>query len=230
MTIQSRAKKILNLEQYAQVNKPERIASTNGRIRCKKDRQYILRMLIKAPLGEWCVPPELNWCIDLIRAAEDNQCKMGIMQPYCYITIRHGIVETKTDDVWHVDGFSMRITHIPEQNYIWSNKYGTEYLEQAWNIPKDFHPIKHNIHTSIFQKQVEIDKKRIMHPGVLYCFDPYVVHRRPIMSWGQMRTLVRISFTPIPIMDDNNTQNPLLPVPSYNIEGVKDFRDKLITL
>jgi len=58
--------------------------------------------------------------------------------------------------------------------------------------------------------------------------DPYVVHRRPPISNGVVRTFVRISFTPIEIPDVNNTPNPLIPTQHYITDGVKSFREHLL--
>ena len=60
----------------------------------------------------------------------------------------------------------------------------------------------------------------------VYCMDPYVIHRRPKKAKGKLRTLVRISFTPIEIVDCNNTRNAML-FRDYKRDGVRDFRDNL---
>jgi len=80
---------------------------------------------------------------------------MGIEHSFCYLTVRSGKVTSRTDDVWHVDGYSEKITHLPEQNYIWCDKFPTEYVEKAFKIPDDFNPKIHNIHLFL---QEEIEK------------------------------------------------------------------------
>jgi len=57
-----------------------------------------------------------------------------------------------------------------------------------------------------------------------YCLrcEPYVIHRRPPNTQGIHRTFVRISFTPIEIMDINNTENPAIQT-NYTRDGIKDY-------
>ena len=182
-------------------------------------------MLIKTSFSEFLIPEELKWCEQLINDAYDYQLNNEIRQPFCYLTIRSGIVNTSKDDEWHVDGFSMNVTHIPEQNYIWANCFPTEIFNKKFKIPEDFNPFEHNIHL-FFQDSIgQEDKIKVAKPNHLYCIDPYVVHRRPPISSETQRTFVRISFTPIEINDINNTINPLLPT-NYTRDGVS-YRNTL---
>lgn len=57
--------------------------------------------------------------------------------------------------------------------------------------------------------------------------DPYIIHKRPTVPEGKVRTFVRVSHVPIEIPDVNNTQNPLMPK-NYDRDGVKEFRDSLV--
>lgn len=226
-----RAFSALNLEQYKAHNSPS-IASNIFGLECPYEEQYILRMMIKGTGdNDFKIPSELEWLRSTIEKANFYQTeKLKVHHSFCYVTVRHGLVESVTDDEWHVDGFSTKITHIPEQNYIWSNCYPTEYVTLPIKFPEDFDPMRHNIHSYI-QKRVAIRKPEIkfLSPSNLLCVDPYVIHRRPSnIPEGTRRTFIRISFVPIEIRDDNNTQNPLLPVPVYGVDGVKDFRNKLL--
>jgi len=176
-------------------------------------------MLIKKPFTEFLIPDNLKWCEPAINYANAYQKINGIKQPFCYLTVRSGIVDSSKDDEWHADGFSMNITHIPEQNYIWADCFPTEVVYDKFKIPNDFNPFKHNIHL-FFQDSIGEDSKiKVLKPNTLYCLDPYVVHRRPPISQGTQRTFVRVSFTPIEIDDKNNTINPLLPT-FYSRDGV----------
>lgn len=161
----------------------------------------------------------------LIYEVHRHQENIGIRQPFCHITVRHGEVTSKKDDEWHVDGFSMNVSHLPEQNYIWVNKYPTEYIERRFDIPEDFNPRKHNIHL-FFQDVIEDEEIKTLDEETLYCLDPYIVHRRPEVPKGITRTFVRVSFCPMEIKDINNTQNPLLPR-EYERDGVETFRENL---
>lgn len=224
MSIADRATNALNLDQYSEANGPDRLGQLD--LNTPDDRQYVLRMLIKEPFGEFQIPNELEWLEPLVSRAYAHQLKMGVRQPFCHVTVRHGEVTSEKDDEWHVDGFSMNVTHLPEQNYAWVNRYPTEYMERGFDIPEDFDPQKHNIHL-LFQDLMNGDEDvKTFDEETVYCFDPYVLHRRPEVPTGIERTFIRVSFTPMEIKDVNNTQNPLIPR-DYDRDGVEEFRNQL---
>jgi len=180
------------------------------------ENQYILRMMVRSPeTNGFVIPDELAW----ISPTLANICQFHDMvfhdRPYVYVTVRSGEVKSVTDDEWHVDGFSMRVPHKPEQNYIWSDCYPTEVLDQRFVIPEDFDPFKHNIHT-YFQDNADPSKIKSLKERHLCIIDPYVVHRRPQVPVGTKRAFVRISFVPIEIEDDTCTPNLLLKKKIYN--------------
>lgn len=185
------------------------------------DPQMVLRMMVRTPdTGGMRIPTELEWLRNAIVFCDDIQTENNIRNPYVYVTVRHGLVSSITDDLWHVDGFSMRVPHPPEQNYIWTSCYGTEVLNQKMRLPADFDPMKHNIHR-YFQKNADETNVQVLDPGKLYAIDPYVIHRRPKLSqvW---RTFFRISFVPIEIEDDTCTVNPLIPrLKPYGREDIR---------
>lgn len=220
----NRSLKALNLRQFNKINKPLLIGSLE--LNTPEHRQYILRCLIKRPFEELALPNELEWVKPVVELALNNQKKMGIFQPFCYLTIRNGIVDTVTDDEWHVDGFSTAITHLPEQNYLWTSHTPTEYVIKKVDFPEDFDPMVHNVHNYIQDTMTVNDKVRQLKPKSVYCFDPYFIHRRPTLTQGLFRTFIRVSFTPIEINDVNNTYNPMLPT-NYRRDAVREFRNKL---
>lgn len=202
-----------------------RIGQTSPRL--PRGEQRILRMMIRSPeTVTFQIPEYLEWLAPTICLANDIQEDRGIRSPYVYVTVRHGIAQTNEfrDDVWHVDGFSMRKAHIPEQNYIWANRSGTEVLNQEINLPDDFDPFKHNIH-QYFQDVAAEKNVAVLDTHVLYGIDPYVVHRRPVVTAGTQRTFFRISFIPIEIEDDTCMVNPLIPRPRPY--GRADIRHQL---
>jgi hypothetical protein len=189
------------------------------------DEQYILRMMVRTPSsGGFKVPQELQWLLPLIETCNKNQVENRIFNPFVYITVRHGIVKSVTDDMWHVDGFSMRTPHIPEQNYIYASKCGTEELVQDVKLPVDFDPMRHNIH-QYFEDVADVKNIRSLKDKTLYRIDPYVIHRRPTVTSGMSRTFFRISFIPIEIEDDTCTVNPL--IPRLSPYGRGDIRNQL---
>lgn len=228
MTIKDRGLRILNLATYNAFNQPELVEKFQ--IQCPYDNQYILRMLVRKGLDDYLIPSELSWIKSLLfRAGKYQNEQISIRHSFCYITIRRGLVRSVTDDEWHVDGFSTRISHIPEQNYIWSDVWPTEFMIKPIEFPTEFNPVKHNIHKFIQSAISERDEIQAAQENSLYCFDPYVIHRRPNVPKNVKRTMVRISFTPIEIQDKNNTPNPLMEGKDiYNRDGVKEFRNQLI--
>ena len=222
-SIEKRAKVILNTEQYNALNHPELVRRLS--LSPPSERQYVLRMLIKKSRGEYQIPEELQWCLPLIETSIAYQRNViGINHSFCYLTIRHGEVTSINDDEWHADGFSMRINHIPEQNYVWTDILPTEYVVKPIDL-YNFNPLTQNIHTRIGNEITSDDEIKTLLPKTIYCMDPYVIHRRPSILDKTQRTFIRLSFTPIEINDINNTINPLMPVYS-DYDGV-EFRNTL---
>ncbi len=154
--LKDRAFQALNLKQYSETNKAENVGYVD--LNTPENRQYVLRILIKKMFGEYQIPEELEWCRPFIEKCDAKQKEIGITQPFVYLTVRNGIVDSQTDDSWHVDGFSQTITHLPEQNYIWTDVSPTEYVECPFYFPDDFNGLKHNIH-NFFQNR--ITKRRL---------------------------------------------------------------------
>lgn len=214
-----RAKRLLNLQDFNSINSPIEIITKSFDV--PFERQYVLRMLIRSPESNGLqIPPALKWLEETILTADKFQKDNNLFNEYVYITIRHGLVTSETEDMWHVDGFSMSTPHVPEQNYIWTNTNSTEYAEQSFPIPKDFDPFKHNLHLYLNDNVKEENIKKCKEQTI-YLIDPYIVHRRPMNTSNTMRTFWRISFIPIEIKDDTCQQNPLLPIKRYNNTDIR---------
>jgi hypothetical protein len=184
------------------------------------DEQMILRMLIKHPETGFRIPDELLWLDETIHWLTGIQRQQQVENNFIYVTVRHGVVSSVDDDVWHVDGFSMRVPHVPEQNYIWTDSNPTEILNQEISLPDDFDPMKQNVH-QYFQDVAREENTFTLRAGRIYGIDPYVIHRRPKLPAGTRRTFFRISFVPVEIEDDTNTPNPLLETRSYGRIGTE---------
>lgn len=206
MKLEERAKQNLSLAIYAKAK--QKLKSWKMKLDAPQD-QYILRMPIRTPDSDgFKIPDELKWILPALHRSIDTQIELGAVFAFVYVTVRAGIVRSVTDDEWHVDGFSMRTPHFPEQNYIWSDVYGTEFLPQNFDIPVDFDPFKHNIH-QYFQDRASVTPVTL-ETSRLYQIDPYNVHRRPQVPEGTQRAFLRISFIPVEIKDDSCARNPLL--------------------
>jgi hypothetical protein len=223
--ISERARQILSIDSFNEENDIDCVG--NYKLECPFERQYILRMIVRHAHSDWMIPDRLQWLKPLIMMAEEYQKEViKIKHLCCYVTVQHGLVTSTSDDKWHTDGFSTKISHLPEQNYIVSNCIPTEYVRKAIKFPLDFDPLKHNVHKYL-ASQINDDDVKTLFSNKVYCMDPYNIHRRSFVPNNVVRTFARVSFTPIEVMDDNNTPNPLLQMPNYNRDGVQ-IRNRLI--
>lgn len=190
--------------------------------------QMILRMLVKPKYGTWAIPPELAWLESVIRElAEHDAHYTEIEESWCYVTVRHGIPCTKTDDEWHFDGASFRVEIVPERNYVWVNHTATEYKTGTLEIPEDFDPCKHDLF-SFAANQLENAAVQETPCKEWSLLNPFCLHRRsPKTPPDESRTFIRIAFTDVEGRDINNTPNPLLPTPAFGRDPVRSFRNKL---
>jgi hypothetical protein len=214
--IAERAHRDVNVAEFKTAGLPKELDWLD--ISCPQDEQYILRMAVRAEGGQYLIPRELAWLYPMLIHAQVHQHQLGVDHPFCYITVRHGLVRSQTDDQWHVDGFSTKVAHLPEQNYVWTSTDGTEYADLSVDVPDDFDPLRHNINHYL-EQFVTPERVSKCADKTIYCMDPYIVHRRPVSTAGTMRTFVRLSFVPIEINDINNTQNSMLPR-HYTADGV----------
>lgn len=215
----TRANRMLNLADFADGSVPIPVMECSAIP--SVDNQYILRMMLRSPTHSLYIPPELEWMTPIVCVLDTYQRAHGLNNPFIYATVRHGIVDSVTDDAWHVDGFSMRTPHVPEQNYICAHGSDpTEYLIKDWCIPSSFDPRVHNIHH--YFRDFGHDGQVISGDAqTVYAIDPYCVHRRPCATVGQLRTFWRLSFVPIEIEDDTCTPNPMFPPRKYNRTDIR---------
>lgn len=185
--------------------------------------QRILRQLISIDGGETQqFNTDLLWALPAINMAVDNQVKLRSSNPFVYVTVRRGVATSTHDCEWHVDGYSKRIPHRPEDNYVWCDSYPMQAWVGKLYVPSSFDGLRHNINW-LFQDQIAKsvgDHIVVTEANALYWFNPYIVHRRNPQATGQFRTMVRVSFTPVPIMDKNNTP----PITDFNFRSTRDGR------
>lgn len=191
----------------------------------ESERQYLLSLLIKPANQCWMEgliscnrDSSLAWLVDgLILVVGDYQNNYNdFEEKWMYLTVRHGIVDTVTDDHWHVDGFSTRKPSKPDINYVWCNNYPTEFLQETVKFPHDFDTLKYNVNHYI-QDHVRGDNVVEASVKTWFKFDSYSIHRRPLSSSGKLRTFVRVSFLDNEIKGSKSEQD-------FN---VVDFRDSL---
>lgn len=202
------AKQLLHPQWYDGFTLHKGVYHGTAELTCPHATQGVLRMLVRYRDGELQLPEELEWVRPLIIAADKVMLDNGLVMPFTYVTVRHNFETDHTDEDWHVDGFSLRVSHIPEQNFLWSNTGGTLFTGKRVLVADNFNAMKHNINTSV--KFIGTGADISAAPNGVYSFDPYVFHKAPPYT-GKGRTFVRISYTAIEIDDVNNTPNPLLP-------------------
>lgn len=192
------------------------------------DEQMVLRMLVRPKYGGFKIPPELDWLYNsILRLAVHDEHLTKINASWCYVTVRHGPVTTKTDDEWHFDGSSFRTDIIPERNYVWVNHTPLHFKLGWLNFPDDFDPLRHNLF-HFAASQLKDAPYREGASGRWMLINPFCLHRRSPRVEGN-RTFVRVCFTDIEGRDVNNTANPLLATPAYGRDPVRSFRDRLKT-
>lgn len=223
--VKTRARRILDLEPffYPKVLNPIQEIDLSP----PSEAQKILRMQISDGVNN-SIPSELDWLHSFISIATEHQNNViRIRHPFRHITVRHGFVDSTTDDEWHVDGFSTKFNHLPEQNYVWCSDYGTELHLKEIEFPLDFNPLEHNLNDYFEDKKIDVT--HTLKPRHMYCMDPYIPHRRPKVSTGKWRTFVRLTFSPLEVADTQNTPNPdkKLHHPESRIRDGVSYRNSL---
>ena len=215
------------LEDFKDITPPVKVEFSHDEPTCPFESQMILRMLVRPKYGQFQIPLELNWLSEIIKdLASFDEDYTGIRNSWCYVTVRHGIVTSKTDDEWHFDGASFRVELSPERNYLWVNHTPTEYKVGTIDWPADFDPLKHNLFTFAANALKDVPAQSSQ-AKQWYVIDPFCLHRRPTNPPNISRTFIRISFTDIEGRDVNNTLNPLIDTDAYGRDPVKSFRNKL---
>lgn len=188
---------------------------------------YALRLLIRLPGSDFCVPERLRFLDGFIRRMSAYQAAYfpAYEDRFVYATVRSGPVRTSRDDEFHGDGFQGISVprHIPEQNYLWACSHPTLFSLQPYFI-EHLDPAVHNIHTRL-HRDTDMRNVYVGQEKGVYLIDPYHVHARQKLAAGLSRCVVRLTFSPVEIRDDSNTVNPLLPRGPYNR---KDIRDALV--
>lgn len=145
--------------------------------------------------------------------------------PYIYITVRttDGDCYYQTAQDWHVDGFqgSSTVRHIPEQDIVWSNCNPTEFSIKPM-FCEGLNPSKHSI-VNFFNTNINNDDVYTGVPNGVYLLTPYNIHRVSVEPFLQKRVFVRLTFSPVPIVDSTNTPNPCIKVEERYRRDVRDF-------
>ena len=146
--------------------------------------QYLpIGMASKEKLGsEVRIPKNLQWTWPLV-----EQIVESFGDDYIYLTVKHLYVTPSNmgnRPGWHSDGFGTDDT-----NYIWCDKYPTEFCIQDFNITED-------CETSLkeMEDQASVLNLNTYGENTLLRLDKYNIHRTPTLGKGY-RTFVKISIS-----------------------------------
>ena len=147
--------------------------------------QYLpIKMSNQEKLGnEIKIPKNLLWIKPLISFIEKDieECH------YLYISVKHIYVVPENmgnRPGWHSDGFKTN-----DINYIWTDKFPTEFCIQNFNINQ-------NCATSMIEMQNQVIEKNIKTYGEksFLKLDQYNIHRSP-QAGSDYRTFIKISLS-----------------------------------
>lgn len=132
------------------------------------------------------LPKNSEWCYPLIKAAIQKEGGFNLGD-YVYLTVKHLYVTPSNmgnRPGWHSDGFGT-----DDINYIWCDKYPTEFCIQDFNITED-------CETSLkeMESQAKEENIKIYSENTLLRLDKYNIHRTPLVGEGY-RTFVKISIS-----------------------------------
>lgn len=222
--IVQRNKVTFNPALYKDVSLPVRL--NKDRLKLSHDETvFVLRQCVKVPNGELLLPKELDFVSPVLDRCVDFQKEYfeNFDEVFIYLTVRNGLVSTRNDMEWHVDGFQGNERHEPENSYLYMDKHPTEWLNQSFDVTH-LDEKKHNFN-SYFDQKANVENVVTAEEESIYLFDPYMIHRRPYIDSDVFRTMIRITFSYVEIEDPTCTPNPNIPLGPY---VHKDPRDWLI--
>lgn len=195
------------------------------------DITNVLRCPIKnAGSRKIIIPKELEMFTDFIKycCIYETSFNNRFEDLYAHMTVDLKKVEAGTTQRvkgFHVDGFQgakFPTKHEIEHSYLWASTCGTEFCVQPFFI-NHIDESKYLIFDELCKQAKEDNIYKCLDSNV-YIFDPYMVHRSPVLSENTERLLVRITFEYQKLLDPNDTQNPKM---KFNIPYKYDIRNRL---
>lgn len=147
---------------------------------------------------------------------------------YAHITVDYKDIkkgESHRVPGWHVDGFQgskFPEKHEIEHSYLWTNTFGTEFCVQPFFV-EHIDSSKYLVFDEFNKQAKECNIVKPLDSNV-YIFDPYMVHRSPIINENVSRLLVRVTFECQKLLDPNDTVNPAL---EFDVPHKYDIRNRL---
>lgn len=219
--------KPFNLNQYLYPRPPIDM----GLVDLPSKHLNVLRMPIKYPGTNYCIPKELSHLVPLIKRCA--QYEMSINNEhneyFCHITYDFSVVkknEYHRYPGFHGDGIQgAKLTPKVniEHSYIVTTAPPTEFCLQPFFL-KHLDESKHNYFME-FDKQAHDANIYGSLPNHLYLIDPYMVHRTPKIKKATDRLFIRITYASTELEHPKNTLNPMFRGQEY-IKRV-DIRENL---
>lgn len=130
------------------------------------------------------IPDNLSWARPLVNMV----LKEGVSdESYLYLTVKHLYVTPSNmgnRPGWHSDGFGT-----DDINYIWCDKYPTEFCIQDFNLSEDC-----DLSLREMEQQAKVENVKTYGENTLLRLDKYNIHRTPVIGEGY-RTFVKISVS-----------------------------------
>lgn len=133
------------------------------------------------------IPPNLEWVKPLVLESLLDS-KQDVLGHYIYLTVKYLYTSagyTGNREGWHIDGYLSE-----DMNYIWYDKFPTEFVEGDFFLSKD-----HNKSLREMEEQAEGRPVICLPENSLIRVDTSLVHRTPENISGGLRAFVKISFS-----------------------------------
>lgn len=199
----------------------------------KKHQTNVLRCSIKdCNSYDIILPSELNFLSDFVKfcCLYESSFNKNFDKLFMHLTVDKKIVEPNTThrvEGFHVDGYQghkFPIKHEIEHSYLWCSDYGTEFCPQPFFI-EHIDDSKFMLFDEFNKQAIESNVYKCL-PNNIYIFDPYMVHRSPLIDKKTERLIVRLTCEYQKLLDPNDTVNPNL---MYEIPYKYDVRNRLGT-
>lgn len=197
-----------------------------------KCNMNVLRMPIKFPGTNYCIPDEICGLLPLITRAAEYESFINVNHDNCFCHITFDCSEV---DAGHyhrypglhgdgIQGTKLTPKVKVEHSYILTTAPPTEFCLQPFFL-KHLDEAKHNLFSE-FDKQAHACNMYGSLPGHLYLIDPYMVHRTPMINKSVKRIFIRITYAFTELQHPKNTLNLMFNGQKYDKRI--DIRERLV--
>lgn len=153
--------------------------------------------ILMADENIWAVPENLKWIEQFIPYLDVDD------DDYVYVSVKHLFVTP--DNMgnrpgWHSDGFGT-----DDLNYIWTDKFPTEFSIQEFTLSEDHH-------LSLIEVEQQARPENICTYGdnMFIRLDKFNIHRPPVQDKSGFRTFVKFSVSKEKYNLQGNAHNHLI--------------------